>query len=54
VGQELFNTLLEFVKQISYQNVYLSTVEEFIAARKFYIKNGFHEIKSLPDDIDSS
>lgn len=51
VGQALMNTLVVFAKNTDYKTIFISTVEEFESARKFYKKNGFVEIRELPKDI---
>ncbi|WP_306351397.1 GNAT family N-acetyltransferase [Flavobacterium sp. '19STA2R22 D10 B1'] len=41
VGQDLLDTLLEFAYQKGYSDLFLGTTEKFIAAHRFYEKNGF-------------
>jgi GNAT superfamily N-acetyltransferase len=50
VGQALLNTLFDWAGKNNFTEIFLGTTEKFIAAQKFYIKNGFKEIqkKSLP------
>lgn len=51
VGQRLLNTLLEWSAQNNFREICLGTTEKFIAAQRFYEKNGFEEIEkqSLPE-----
>jgi len=53
VGQTLLNTLLEWAKQKSFEETLLGTTEKFIAAQRFYEKNGFVEIEKclLPGEF---
>lgn len=53
VGQTLLNTLLEWAKQKKFKEILLGTTEKFIAAQRFYEKNGFVEIekKLLPKEF---
>lgn len=44
VGQQLLNTLLEWSSQNNFKEILLGTTEKFIAAQRFYEKNGFEEI----------
>lgn len=44
VGQTLLNTLLDWAKQKKFKEILLGTTEEFVAAQRFYEKNGFVEI----------
>jgi len=50
VGQKLLTTLLEWSKHRGITEIFLGTTEKFIAAQRFYEKNGFKEIqkKELP------
>lgn len=43
---------LDWAKEKQVENVYLGTMAQFIAAQKFYLKNGFKEINKneLPSD----
>lgn len=45
VGQKLLNTLIEWATHRGFTEIFLGTTEKFIAAQKFYEKNGFAEIK---------
>jgi putative acetyltransferase len=45
VGQSLLNYLVDWCKQKSITEVYLGTVEQLHAAKRFYVKNGFEEIE---------
>ncbi len=44
-GQKLLNTLLDWARQKGITEIFLGTTEKFIAAQRFYEKNGFEEIK---------
>jgi N-acetylglutamate synthase-like GNAT family acetyltransferase len=44
VGQSLLNTLFEWAKEKNYAAIYLGTTEKFVAAQRFYEKNGFEEV----------
>ncbi len=50
VGQSLLNTLLQWAGEKGFKKILLGTTEKFIAAQRFYEKNGFREIdeKLLP------
>ncbi|OQP47833.1 GNAT family N-acetyltransferase [Niastella populi] len=43
-GQLLLNTLISWAQQKSYTEIYLGTTTAFLAAHRFYEKNGFEEI----------
>ena len=45
VGQMLLNTLLDWSKHKGFTEIFLGTTEKFIAAQRFYEKNGFKEIE---------
>ena len=51
VGQKLLTTLLEWSRHRGIKEIFLGTTEKFIAAQRFYEKNGFTEIKKkeLPE-----
>jgi GNAT superfamily N-acetyltransferase len=53
VGQALLNTLLEWARQNNFKEILLGTTEKFIAAQRFYEKNGFIEIEKqlLPEEF---
>jgi len=53
VGQSLLNTLLDWAKQNNFKEILLGTTEKFIAAQRFYEKNGFSEIDKhlLPKEV---
>jgi RimJ/RimL family protein N-acetyltransferase len=51
LAQDLFSAFLKFAKDKKYNRIFLSTWNEAIAAQKFYKKNGFVKIKSLPERI---
>lgn len=44
VGQKLLGILLAWVQQKGLEAVYLGTTEKFLAAQRFYEKNGFEAI----------
>lgn len=50
VGQRLLDTLLNWAKEKQYREILLGTTEKFLAAQRFYEKNGFVEVAkaSLP------
>lgn len=47
----MFSVLLKFAKEKGYKEIFLSTWDEAVAAQKFYEKNGFVKINSLPEKI---
>lgn len=51
VGQKLLNILFAWAAQQKFTEIYLGTTEKFIAAQRFYEKNGFVEIEkeTLPE-----
>ena len=53
VGQSLLNTLTDWCKQKNINEIYLGTVEQLYAAKRFYFKNGFEKIDkaALPDNF---
>ena len=51
VSDKLFSVLLEFAGDKGYKKLFLSTWQGASAANKFYIKNGFKKIESLPKDM---
>jgi GNAT superfamily N-acetyltransferase len=44
-GQLLLNTLLAWVQQKGYAEIYLGTTAKFLAAHRFYEKNNFKEVE---------
>ena len=50
-GQLLLDTLLDWCKQKNITEIYLGTVEQLHAAKRFYVKNGFVKIDkaALPE-----
>ena len=50
VGQELLNTLMDWARDKGFTEIFLGTTAKFIAAQRFYEKNGFKEIdkQNLP------
>jgi N-acetylglutamate synthase-like GNAT family acetyltransferase len=53
VGQKLLDTLIDWAKQKNITDIFLGTTEKFIAAQRFYEKNGFVEIpgQQLPNEF---
>jgi len=51
VSAKLFSALLEFAGNKGYKKLFLGTWPDAIAAMKFYERNGFVKIESLPEDI---
>ena len=53
VGQVLLNTLFKWARQNNFKEILLGTTEKFIAAQRFYEKNGFEEVEeqSLPNEF---
>ena len=51
VGQKLLHTLIDWSRQKGFTEIFLGTTEKFIAAQRFYEKNGFKEIEKqeLPE-----
>ncbi len=51
VGQRLLNTLVDWTRRKGFTEIFLGTTEKFIAAQRFYEKNGFKEIEKqeLPE-----
>jgi N-acetylglutamate synthase-like GNAT family acetyltransferase len=45
VGQALLNTLFDWAIERSLSKIFLGTTEKFLAAQRFYEKNGFTEIE---------
>ena len=54
VAQELLFTLVEFARLNGFTKLYLATTDDMVAAQKFYIKEGFKQIKALPQDLPNS
>ncbi|MBW2975348.1 GNAT family N-acetyltransferase [Candidatus Woesearchaeota archaeon] len=50
-AKKLLLELINFAKNNNYKTIFVPTVEEMIAANKFYQKNGFKRIESLPEDF---
>jgi N-acetylglutamate synthase-like GNAT family acetyltransferase len=44
VGQALLNTVINWTHEKQFKKIFLGTTEKFIAAQRFYEKNGFIEI----------
>ena len=53
IGQNLLNTLVEWAGHKGITEIFLGTTEKFIAAQRFYEKNGFVEIQkqNLPGEF---
>jgi N-acetylglutamate synthase-like GNAT family acetyltransferase len=53
VGQKLLNNLILWARQKCITEIYLGTTEKFVAAQRFYEKNGFFEIEKqqLPKEF---
>ncbi len=51
VSAKLFSAFLEFAENQGYKKVFLGTWADAVAAMKFYERNGFVRIESLPEDI---
>jgi N-acetylglutamate synthase-like GNAT family acetyltransferase len=53
IGQSLLNYLINWCKQKSITEIYLGTVEQLHAAKRFYEKNGFQKIEKtkLPNNF---
>lgn len=45
VGQTLLDNLVRYARDAGIKEIYLGTTEKFIAAQRFYEKNGFAEIE---------
>ncbi len=52
VAHELISTLKFFAKDNGYHDIFLGTIKALIAANKFYMKEGFQKVDSVPDDMD--
>ncbi len=53
IGQDLLNTLIAWARHKGMIEIFLGTTEKFIAAQRFYEKNGFVEIQkqNLPGEF---
>jgi GNAT superfamily N-acetyltransferase len=53
VGQKLLDTLMVWAREKGYEEILLGTTEKFVAAQRFYEKNGFREVKRklLPSEF---
>jgi len=51
VSAKLYSTFLEFSASHGYKKIFLGTLPDAIAATKFYERNGWARIESLPEDI---
>lgn len=45
IGQKLLDHLLEWARQKGIKEIFLGTTEKFLAAQRFYEKNGFKEVE---------
>jgi len=52
-GQKVLNTLFEWANRRAFRKIFLGTTEKFIAAHRFYAKNGLIPIEkeSLPKEF---
>ncbi len=50
-AQQLLGALMSHARQNGFAEIYLTTIPEMLAAMKFYEKNGFMRIQSLPNDL---
>lgn len=51
VGTKLFSHLIDFAKLHQYKEIFLSTSDRRKDAIKFYEKNGWEEVKEVPENI---
>ena len=51
ISQKLLTTLIDFAKNKGYKTIFLGTEEKNIVANKFYQKEGFEQIKKLPNNL---
>lgn len=51
LAKELLDTALAYAKEAGFKEIFLGTVEDMVAANKFYSKSGFKKIDKLPDDL---
>jgi N-acetylglutamate synthase-like GNAT family acetyltransferase len=53
VGLSLLKTLFGWAAEKDYKEIFLGTTEKFIAAQRFFEKNGFEEIEKqkLPENF---
>jgi GNAT superfamily N-acetyltransferase len=47
IGQALLNTVFEWAKEKRLTGIFLGTTEKYLAAHRFYEKNGFTEIEKI-------
>ena len=52
-GQQLLDHVIDWCKDKGIDEIYLGTFDKLLAARRFYVKNGFVEIEKqlLPADF---
>ncbi|MFA6530440.1 MAG: GNAT family N-acetyltransferase [Candidatus Micrarchaeia archaeon] len=51
LAKKLLDTALAYAKEAGFREIFLGTVEDMVAANKFYSKSGFKKINKLPDDL---
>lgn len=51
VSAKLYSTLLDFARSHGYRKIFLGTVPEAVAGIRFYEREGWVRINSLPEDI---
>lgn len=51
LAQLLLSTLEEFARKLDYTSLYLATSENLQAANRFYVKEGYERVQSLPSVI---
>lgn len=51
VAQDLLKVFIDHAQSNGFKEVYLSTSKNLVAANKFYEKEGFKRIESLPNEI---
>lgn len=50
-AKKLLDVLLNFARIKKFKVIYLATIEDMLAAQKFYMKHDFAKINSLPKDF---
>lgn len=52
-AQRLLDTLLNWAREHHFDDIYLGTIDKFVAAARFYLRNGFYKIEkeTLPDAV---
>ena len=51
IAKDLLSTVLKYSKSEGFKKIYLGTFKEMKSAKKFYLKNNFKKIKSLPKEM---